>query len=238
MIGSKELAQHRAYDQQGDYHRRVLRYPFSPWRVRYDVSMKMLGGISPGQKCLDFGGGDGAMATMLADKGAQVTVFDFDQLPLNFSKIDPRLSQVLGKDHLPIQNEVFEKVTMLEVLEHIPPGLDDFALAECRRVMVKGADLVVSVPSTNIDISEAHYRHYTHEDLVKKIESVGFQVRRIVGLRDITPSWARNGRFSSRVAKGLIYSADFVYRNLNGHMGLVECNPNDATKFIAHAQKV
>jgi 2-polyprenyl-3-methyl-5-hydroxy-6-metoxy-1,4-benzoquinol methylase len=235
---NQELVQHTKYIESGAYHRKTLRYPFSPSRLYYDISLKLLGEVLPGERCLDFGGGDGAMATLLANKGAKVTVFDIDELALGFAKTDPRLHQVLGEGLMPFKDAIFQKVTMLEVLEHIPAGFDDFALAECKRVMIPGANIVISVPSTNIERSAAHYRHYTQKDLVKKIESAGFMVNGVIGLKDITPHWALNNTLLRKVTKGVIFGTDFIYRNMNGHFGLLECDEKQATQFILQAKKL
>ncbi len=236
MFTDKELAQHRKYKEDGAYHRHAIRYPFSPWRVYYDISLKLLGNLT-GQRCLDFGGGDGAMASLLTNKGAKVTIFDIDPLALRLSKQDNRLTQVWGRKDLPFQNGIFDIVTMLEALEHIPPELDNYALRECQRVLSAEGKLVVSVPSVKKPVNNAHYRHYSHDQLREKLETNGFKVTKVIGTHDITPQWARSGILPARAVKGLIYGMDHVYRNLNGHMGLVECSPELATKFIAHAIK-
>lgn len=60
------------YRTHGPYHRKALKLPFYPARLWYDLANDLLDGNFNGLTHLDFGGGDAAMGTIIADRGAKV----------------------------------------------------------------------------------------------------------------------------------------------------------------------
>ncbi|HVF44250.1 MAG TPA: class I SAM-dependent methyltransferase [Pyrinomonadaceae bacterium] len=56
--------------------------------------------------------------------------------------------------------ESFDVVTLIETLEHVPPGVLREFVAGLRRRVNEGGLLVVSVPSKNIKMSAKHYQHF------------------------------------------------------------------------------
>ena len=70
-------------------------------------------------------------------------------------------------------------ITMIEVLEHIPPEIiPDFlqAVADC---LVPSGKLILTVPHTNKRVQEKHYQHFTSASLQKTLEPF-FTVDRII----------------------------------------------------------
>lgn len=51
-----------------------------------------------------------------------------------------------GAENIPFEDESFEYVTCIEVLEHLPTGLRSKAFVEMRRVLLSGGKLVMTVP--------------------------------------------------------------------------------------------
>jgi len=49
---------------------------------------------------------------------------------------------------LPFKNEIFDKVILFEVIEHIPIKGERTALSEANRILKPGGFLVISVPKT------------------------------------------------------------------------------------------
>lgn len=56
--------------------------------------------------------------------------------------------------------ERFDVITLIETLEHVPPGGSEAFVFGLRRRMKEGGSLVVSVPSKNIKMSAKHYQHF------------------------------------------------------------------------------
>lgn len=143
------------------YHREAL--PWSEIQARYRTAHMFLN--PRGKSVLDFGGGDGAFATELANRGAKVSLFDIDENASRFATVDPRILILDGLYQLKNQ---FDIIIALEVLEHIP---DDTTVVKNLSSMLKtGGQLLISVPSVNVPISKKHYGHYSLDTSGRKIK--------------------------------------------------------------------
>lgn len=232
---NKELIQRMQYEQQGPYHRRSLGFPFHPGRVRYDLSLQFLSNHLVNHKALDFGGGDGAMASLLADRGAIVTIVDPISLALAYARgADERLSVVQARTKLPFPNASFQIVTMLETLEHIPDHEEMTALHEANRVLIRRGKLIVSVPSHRKKVPEKHYRHYDRYRLREALNCASFVIQQEIFYRDLL-----NGKHGTgvRLARGVAYGLDFLMRVINGGDGFVQCRSYEADYFLILAKK-
>ncbi|KKQ80480.1 MAG: glycosyl transferase family 2 [Candidatus Daviesbacteria bacterium GW2011_GWA1_38_7] len=165
---TREGLQEAQYKIFGPYHRRRLSLPFASSRLRYDVTLPLMPDNLNGLAVLDYGGGDGAMATLLADRGASVAVVDSSRAALRFAQSDARLKVVQAKTDLPIKSGSFDLVTLLETIEHIDDTSEIRALAETSRVLKPDGSAIISVPSSNRAVRMKHYRHYSYGDLIKK----------------------------------------------------------------------
>ncbi|KKI99029.1 class I SAM-dependent methyltransferase [Prochlorothrix hollandica] len=144
--------------------------------------------INPGTKLLDIGCGVNAnFLKSLSGKLDQGYGLDFKvdtQTPENI-----HLQQSYLTDKLPFEDNFFDYVTMLAVLEHIEYDVD--ILKEIKRVLKPNAKLILTVPSVwsqpvleflafKIKIVSAteiadHKRYYNFENLHKSIiEDSGF----------------------------------------------------------------
>lgn len=228
-----ELIQAAKYEQRGAYQRE----PHHIGRIRYSIADKLLrqDNLTAAQ-CLDYGGGCGAMASILADHGANVTVFDQVPLALRYARQgDPRLAVVEGRTELPFAEDSFDVVTMLECLEHVRDSEEIAALQEIQRVLADNGTLILSVPSDKRPVSTAHYRHYSLADIHEKIAWVGLHVTDTLPYRDL--SSLLKLRLIGRAARIAAYGADLAYRKLTGSVGLVVCPPETADGFIVRAKK-
>lgn len=75
--------------------------------------------------------------------GVEINEAALQQARLKLPNADLHLS---GAQTLPFANEIFDCVTCIEVLEHIPSDLRAQSLAEIRRVLRPGGRLVLRVP--------------------------------------------------------------------------------------------
>ncbi|HSX44483.1 MAG TPA: class I SAM-dependent methyltransferase [Candidatus Saccharimonadales bacterium] len=228
MNPEEEMAQQ--YIERGAYHRRQ----FHMGTIRYDIASKLLPENLEGIAALDFGGGDGAMATLLANSGARVMVVDPIIEALGYAHGgDPRLRVMQAKTSLPFRTASFDVVTMLECLEHIPDSEELEALIEARRVLAPGGKFVISVPSAKNDVSSAHYRHYKLVELENKLAFAGFEAVETVPYRTFTSLGKGIGKRALRIAT---YGADLAYRRVTNGMGLVATTEEKADAFAVLAE--
>ncbi len=130
-------------------------------------------------KILDVGCGTGANLKMLAECGS-VEGVDISPQAVEFCRERGLNSVKLGAiEELPYENESFEIVTALDVVEHLD---DDVAgLREMRRVLRHDGRLLLFVPAfmflwgVQDDVSN-HRRRYTLPRLLKAVEAAGFAV--------------------------------------------------------------
>ena len=99
---------------------------------------------------LDVGCGDGELFRALEgdiSRGvgieptleAKMTLAGCELLPGNFP------------DEIPVTGETFDVVTMLAVLEHIPPDGQAKLAAACAAILNSGGRVVITVPSPRVD---------------------------------------------------------------------------------------
>ena len=131
------------------------------------------------ERILDVGCGTGANLKMLAAYGKAEGV-DISPQAVDFCHERGLDSVKLGAvEQLPYENDSFELVTALDVIEHLD---DDIAgLREMRRVLRRDGRILVFVPAfmflwgVQDDVSN-HRRRYTLPSLLKAVEEAGFSV--------------------------------------------------------------
>ncbi|MCA1815669.1 MAG: class I SAM-dependent methyltransferase [Acidobacteria bacterium] len=147
--------------------------------ARLVASLNLPSGARP--RILDVGCGTGANLEMLARFGDAHGV-DVSEDALGFCR-ERGLSDVRrgAAESLPFEDESFDLVTALDVVEHLD---DDAAgLAEMRRVLKPGGRALLFVPAFNWlwgvqdDVSH-HRRRYTLPQLRAAVEAAGFRVER------------------------------------------------------------
>ena len=134
---------------------------------------------NPNPSILDVGCGTGANLKMLASYG-KVEGVDISPQAVEFCRQRGLESVKLGAaEQLPYEDNSFELVTALDVLEHLD---DDVAgLREMRRLLRPGGRVLLFVPAfmflwgVQDDVSN-HRRRYTLPGLLKAVKAAGFSV--------------------------------------------------------------
>ncbi len=131
-------------------------------------------------RILDVGCGTGANLEMLKQFGAAEGV-DVSDEALEFCRQKGLEVHKGLAEELPFEDESFEVVTALDVVEHLD---DDVAgLKEMHRVLKKGGKTLIFVPAfmwlwgVQDDISN-HRIRYTRKQIVERLEKAGFTVER------------------------------------------------------------
>jgi 2-polyprenyl-3-methyl-5-hydroxy-6-metoxy-1,4-benzoquinol methylase len=143
------------------FQQRALGYPFGSSGV--DARLGQLYGLSPirreaalreffyvhyvpGGRLLEVGCGNGRQLERLAQAGWQVEGVDFDERAVQTARrlgLDVKLGD-LESAHYP--DEHFDAVILSHVIEHVPKPVA--LLAECRRVLRPGGQLVLATPNS------------------------------------------------------------------------------------------
>ncbi|MGI6009846.1 MAG: class I SAM-dependent methyltransferase [Methanomethylophilus sp.] len=106
------------------------------WRGSADISFVQ---ITPGERVLELGCGNGKTARALADAGAEVTGVDFS--PSAIAECKKLLGDRAGFveadiRELPFGDSSFDKVVAFHVLEHLPDEDVPDAIKEIHRVLI------------------------------------------------------------------------------------------------------
>lgn len=131
---------------------------------------------------LDVGCGAGNMMHHLSRYG-RVKGIDIDPRPVEQARLRGYdVDQADATQLLPFDDDTFDLVTTLDVLEHVDQ--DAAILQEAHRTLKPGGHIVTTVPafawlwSHNDDIN-GHKRRYTAKELQTKLRQAGFAVKRL-----------------------------------------------------------
>ena len=134
-------------------------------------------------KVLDIGCGSGLMLTSLDEIG-ETYGMDMSDEALSFSKeiFTGRVEKGALPDQLPYQENFFDLITALDVIEHIDNDVD--SISAIRSLLAPGGKVVFTVPAYMFlwsphDEMNEHKRRYTLPERKKKLVEAGFTVEKI-----------------------------------------------------------
>ncbi|MCW3995372.1 MAG: class I SAM-dependent methyltransferase [Candidatus Bathyarchaeota archaeon] len=145
---------------------------------------------------MDVGAEAGRFSLLAANGKATVVSVDLDSYSLKRLRLKNNQVHVIQADarHLPIREEVFDVIFMIEVLDYIPEM--NLAFSECKRTMKPNADCVLSFGNKSSIKAKLRamrgksYRH-SYREAVQSLRETGFTIKRRVGY-----SWLPFGRTS------------------------------------------
>ena len=130
---------------------------------------------------LDVGCGTGGSSLVLSRFG-KLTGLDNSELALKLAVGANFSDLVLGEiTNLPFKDDIFDCLSVLDVLEHISDREDSIAIKECWRVLKADGLIVIAVPVyqwlwSGHDEALGHKRRYTLGKLVCDLEAGGFEI--------------------------------------------------------------
>lgn len=131
-------------------------------------------------KLLDCGAGSGAFATAMQKSVKVVAMDDHEESLEILRKRLPPEAVVRGScTSIPFNDDSFDAVTALDVLEHIPDHQD--AANEMIRVLRPGAPIVITVPAmkclwSDWDTSLHHQRRYSMTELLSLFRNLPVKI--------------------------------------------------------------
>lgn len=159
--------------------------------------------IVPGNKVLDFGCGPGSFLYILGRNTHDIRAIGVDiaEEQINFAKSHVLSSNTSNdisfmclkesNNKLPFDDNSFDVVTSIEVIEHIHPFLAQQSLLEMQRVLRDNGRLLLTTPNyrshwpviewvvnkiSSVKYHDQHINKFTPNSLIKFIESSGFEV--------------------------------------------------------------
>ena len=136
--------------------------------------------LAPGDRVLDIGCADGALARTVGDLGDYVGL----DPGIDASRTLPGGGQLIKgcfPADLPPHAKPFDCITMLAVLEHIPLEVQQTLAADCHRHLRPGGLVLITVPAPAVDYVLALLKAFRVIDGMSLEEHYGFDVRRVPG---------------------------------------------------------
>jgi len=133
--------------------------PNSEFRPLHEINPLRMGFISrkinpAGQRCIDIGCGGGILSEALAHQGADVTAIDLAEASLAVARLhklesglDIRYENISAEAMAEREQEQYDIVTCLEMLEHVPDP--EAIVAACVKLAKPGAHIFFSTLNRN-----------------------------------------------------------------------------------------
>lgn len=139
----------------GGYQHRAVHQGRAPqrfWHLAKFSAARRLLDLRPGNRCLDVGCGSGVLAAALArDPRVHVTAVDGNPDAIAFASSHYRRRNLVFRqglvDELDFSPASFDRITLLEVIEHLYPEQGRALLAALHRLLRPAGRLVVSTPN-------------------------------------------------------------------------------------------
>lgn len=159
-----------------------------PKKARFETIKKYLR-LCAGQSILDAGCGDGRFCYEMRHCQVKITGVDRSERAIAYARaFNPEADFVVSNlTELNLQRK-FDRIVLMETLEHVPPEEIAATLEKLRGHLVPQGRLIVSVPSTRLRLAAKHYQHFTKDSLNKVLSSY-FKIKTIIGCDSC--SWER-----------------------------------------------
>ena len=174
-LPSRSVPKFDKYERHGAYHwREMSGIRHAVMACRYSLVLRHLD--KHAVRVLDIGCGDAFLTHRIRQTGRAVVGLDMSHLGLRLGRT--ALERNAGRKgtavlvrgdlfRLPVRDEYFDSVVLADVIEHVA-GADE-AIAEARRVLRPGGQLLITTPRRRGEtfVDEYHVQEYTGPELGK-----------------------------------------------------------------------
>ena len=199
------------------------------FRNRNRLLLWALGEYFPAaQRFLEVGCGTGFVLSGLQQAFPRMELAGSELFMEGLSFARTRLPEVplyqMDAGHIPFAAE-FDVVGAFDVLEHIEE--DQAVLGQLFQAVRSGGGILLTVPQhpslwSEADVKACHKRRYTRQDLVRKVESAGFQTRRVTSFVTLLLPLMWMSRRRKHQAENCDVNTEFrMNRVLNGFLEAV-----------------
>lgn len=205
MNNNKQHVQYRGweYKEKGDYHRNLdPNWSYTPTYLRKIAFVRRhIRDMGSMARILDGGCGEGVLVEEFKAQGYRI-----EGLDLNYGSEHVRVGSILN---MPYEDESFDLVLLLDVLEHLTYVEQPVALSEVNRVLKANGTLLASIP--NLAHLNSRFRMAFRGELDRTDKDTNH-----VGERP----YKENKRIlldaGMRIAnvKGITLTIPFIYRNV------------------------
>lgn len=119
-------------------------------------------------RVLDVGCGDARLLSAIKSFVPECLGIDLSARAIQFAKVLNPEVRLLNIPIERLENEKFDCIILMDVLEHVPDESDRSLISEICRVLSPNGSLIISVPADTIPCIPKHFRHYNPS----KLESV------------------------------------------------------------------
>jgi ubiquinone/menaquinone biosynthesis C-methylase UbiE len=109
---------------------------------------------------------------------------DYSKRAINFARLftegKPINYLISEWENLPFEDEYFDVVTSIAVLEHIKPLNVSLCIKETYRVLKNDGLFILAIPSKNLKKAKKHFQHF-NIDYINKITDQYFEIENIYG---------------------------------------------------------
>ncbi len=153
----------------------AVRYRAMAWGFEYLCYLahvrELVHSLAP-DSCLDVGCGDGRLLGLLGPRVPRRAGADLSERAVAHARAFHPDVEFHVADPADVPG-VFDVVTAIEVLEHIPDGDTGRFLRELARHARPGGHVVLSVPTVAVPRAPKHHRHYDEQLLRRQVQESG-----------------------------------------------------------------
>ena len=193
--------------QYDAYHKGIC-FQRSWHRLKYQKALKLLD-VKKGDNVLDAACGSGVLTDLIAGhEASKVTGVDFNEAAIRFCKSTYTKTNLdfftldLTQKHF--DESTFDKIVMLETIEHLEPDVADVILKNLHYYLKPGGKLVLSTPNkrsawpiieSTLDLfrltpkmkNEQHVKLYYSKSLSDVLKAAGFKIAKVEASHFIAP---------------------------------------------------